>query len=69
MRGLALACMCLSLAGCGDRRSFDERYQDTEERLESKVRNLEANLASDPAAGNGTAGEQPPAPERAEEPG
>jgi len=57
MRGFAIACMFLILAGCGDRRSFDERYQDTEERLEAKARTIEANLATDQLNSDEAAGE------------
>ncbi|MCW3797013.1 hypothetical protein OMW55_04240 [Sphingomonas sp. BN140010] len=43
-----IAFMLLALAGCGeDRRSFNDKYQNTEEQLEVKARTLEANLTSD----------------------
>jgi hypothetical protein len=31
----------VALAACGDRRSFDERYQDTAANLEAKARELD----------------------------
>lgn len=48
MRGAASALLlAAALAGCGDRRSFDERYQDTSSALANKARALDANLAAD----------------------
>ena len=49
MRGAAAAALLLVLAltGCGDRRSFDERYQDTSSALANEARALDANLAAD----------------------
>jgi hypothetical protein len=43
----------LALAGCGDRRDFDERYEDTSKQLEERARALDQNLANElPAEGN-----------------
>ena len=49
--------LCLGvLAGCGDGRDFDERYQDTSKQLEERARALDQNLANElppeEAAGN-----------------
>ena len=44
MRALA-ALLCLSaLAACGDRRSFDQRYEDTSSELEQRAKALDQNL-------------------------
>lgn len=51
MRGLLLLAALAALAACKDRRSFDERYSDTEAKLEAKARELDQNLA---AADNGS---------------
>lgn len=44
-----LAAMCLALllalTACGDRRSFDERYEDAGRTIENKARELDRNLA------------------------
>ena len=37
--------LLLALSACGDRRTFDERYQDTSKTLEDKARQLDENLA------------------------
>ncbi len=37
----------LALAGCGDRRDFDERYDDTSKQLEERARALDQNLANE----------------------
>ena len=45
----------LLLAACEDRRSFDERYTDTQQKLENKARDLDATAAAtdrDPASSN-----------------
>jgi hypothetical protein len=40
--------MCvLVLAACGERRSFDERYNDTSAELEQRARTLDQNLANE----------------------
>jgi hypothetical protein len=67
MRCYAFACVLLTLASCGERRTFDERYDNTEEQLEAKIRNLDSNLTSDlsnsnQAAGNGSL-QQPSSPD------
>jgi cell division protein ZapA (FtsZ GTPase activity inhibitor) len=41
MRAL-LILAALSLASCGERRSFDERYADTQQNLEERARELDA---------------------------
>lgn len=45
MRLLALF-LALVLAACGDRRSFDERYNDTSAELEQRARAIDQNLAA-----------------------
>ena len=50
MRLLAI-CLAVVLAGCGDRRTFDERYNDTSAELENKARQLDRNLAEAPVNG------------------
>jgi hypothetical protein len=45
----AMLCLC-ALAGCGDRRSFDERYEDTSTKLEQRARALDQNLTNELAA-------------------
>ena len=44
---LAMILLALSLMACGDRRSFNERYEDTAANLEAKARELDrqANAA------------------------
>ena len=37
----------LALGACGDRRSFDERYNETGTKLEEKARALDQNLANE----------------------
>ena len=46
MRFAALVLAMLALAGCGDRRTFDERYDDTSKQLEDKARELDQNLSA-----------------------
>jgi cytochrome c-type biogenesis protein CcmH/NrfF len=46
MRFVAAALWLLALAACGDRRSFDERYQDTSVELEQRARALDQNLSN-----------------------
>ena len=61
MRAAVLMMSLLALASCGDRRSFDERYQDTSQELENRAQRLDQNLATAPAQQNDTA---PGAPDR-----
>jgi hypothetical protein len=42
----ALLCLC-ALSGCGDRRSFDERYEDTSSELEQRAKALDQNLQNE----------------------
>lgn len=45
---LAVAIMALlALTACGDRRSFDERYQETGAKLEERANALDQNLANE----------------------
>nr|WP_314443337.1 hypothetical protein [uncultured Sphingomonas sp.] len=50
---MAAAFLCLLvLAGCGDRRSFDQRYEDTGKELEARARAIDQKLANElPAEG------------------
>ncbi|GAA4023094.1 hypothetical protein GCM10022280_24750 [Sphingomonas swuensis] len=45
MRMVAIGAVLVALAGCGDRRTFDERYDDTSKQLEEKARQLDQNLS------------------------
>lgn len=48
MRLFLAALVCAgALAGCEDPRSFDERYNDTEQELQNRTRNLDQELAAD----------------------
>ena len=47
MRWAAALLLAAALTGCGDRRSFDERYEDTSSALANEARALDANLAAD----------------------
>ena len=50
--GAVLLCL-LALGACGDRRDFDERYNDAGAELEKRARSLDQNLANElPAEGN-----------------
>jgi hypothetical protein len=40
----ALVLTLLLVAGCGDQRSFDERYADTQQNIENRARQLDAEL-------------------------
>jgi hypothetical protein len=42
----ALLCLC-ALSGCGDRQSFDERYEDTSSELEQRAKALDQNLQNE----------------------
>lgn len=52
MRLAALILAAVALTGCGDRRTFDERYEDTSQQLEEKARALDENLAANMAEAN-----------------
>jgi hypothetical protein len=60
MRMPALLLCLVALSACGDRRSFDERYEDTSSELEQRAKALDQNLqnqleAEEPgSAGNGS---------------
>ena len=43
---MAALLVVLALAGCRDRRSFDERYSETAQNIEERARNLDAELNS-----------------------
>jgi hypothetical protein len=47
MRAVGLVLVGLLLSACGDRRSFDERYQDTSKALEAKEKAIADNMASE----------------------
>jgi len=48
MRLLAIS-IAVILAACGDRRTFDERYNETSAQLENKAQQLDRNLSEAPA--------------------
>ena len=52
MRLLLLGVVLAMLGGCGDRRTFDERYNDTGKQLEEKARALDQNLADEESSGD-----------------
>jgi hypothetical protein len=57
MRVVAAVACALVLAACGDRRSFDERYNDAGSELEQRARAIDQNIANElppeePADGN-----------------
>lgn len=57
MRVAAVVACALALAACGDRRSFDERYNDAGSELEQRARAIDQNIANElpaeePATGN-----------------
>ena len=49
MRAWAAAAALLLLGGCGDRRDFDQRYNDTSDKLEEKARRLDQNITAEQA--------------------
>lgn len=58
MRWAGLLIAALALGGCGDRRDFDTRYNDTSAELANEARALDENMAAEnlPAAiGNNVA--------------
>lgn len=50
MRALAVFLCVVALTGCQDRRSFDERYADTERNIEQRAQTLDADLNKDEAS-------------------
>jgi hypothetical protein len=57
MRVGAVLLALAALAACGDRRSFDERYNDAGSELEERARAIDRNIANElpaeePAAAN-----------------
>ena len=50
MRRLILTLGLLAATGCEDRRTFDERYDDTRKQLEERAEALDRNLAAPPQA-------------------
>ena len=46
---LLVICVAMLLIGCGDRRTFDERYNDTSAELDNKAQQLDRNLSEVPA--------------------
>ena len=55
MRVAAAVLALLALAACGDRRSFDQRYEDTGSELEQRARAIDQNLANELPAEDDTA--------------
>jgi len=51
---LAIIVLGLALAACGDRRSFDQRYRDTDAAMASQAQALDANLSDDNLTGPDT---------------
>lgn len=56
MRGGALLLAIVALSACGDRRSFDERYNETSSNLEQRARAIDQNIANELPAEKPTAG-------------
>ena len=50
MRLGAALLLLLALGACGDRRDFDERYNDAGAELENRARALDQNLANELSA-------------------
>ena len=44
MRVVVAVCLLLSVSGCKDRRSFDERYGATGNTIEERARNLDSEI-------------------------
>ena len=47
MRVVAVVACALAVAACGDRRSFDERYNDAGSELEQRARAIDQNIADE----------------------
>ena len=47
MRVMAVVACALAVAACGDRRSFDERYNDAGSELEQRARAIDQNIANE----------------------
>ena len=52
MRTVIARLLLLVLAGCQDRRTFDERYADTERNIEERAQRLDAKLNNDAVSSN-----------------
>lgn len=52
MRALALLPLLLSLTACEDRRSFDDRYDDTAKDIEQRAQRIDAELNNSAEADN-----------------
>lgn len=55
MQWLAALLSLAALSGCGDRRSFDERYKDTGAELEARANAIDQNLANEMPSDNAVA--------------
>jgi len=62
MRVLTVLLPALLLAACGERQTFDERFEQKSEELRKKAEALDANLAN--SAGNDSAAHAPDAENR-----
>lgn len=47
MRIVLLALLAALVAGCGDRRSFDERYSDSQKEIERRAEQIDRELANE----------------------
>lgn len=47
MRIALLALLAALAAGCGDRRSFDERYSDSQKEIERRAEQIDRELANE----------------------
>lgn len=45
---LLAALAAAALSACEDRRTFDERYRETSEKLEAKAEELDRNITANP---------------------
>ena len=52
MRTVIVSLLLLVLADCQDRRTFDERYADTERNIEERAQRLDARLNNDAVSSN-----------------
>lgn len=55
MRWFASPLILLALAACGDRRTFDERYEDTGAKIEERARALDEKIANEQQPGDAEA--------------